>query len=62
MTSPLTFFFIECVALSSFPTLITDRAATLAAGFFTTSTSCCNDSGDPGFAATYKLELVRNCI
>lgn len=61
MTSPVTFLSFNCLALSSFPTFTLDRAATLPAGFFTISTSCCNDSGDPGFWATCKLELVRNC-
>lgn len=61
MTSPVTFLSFNCLALSSFPTFTLDRAATLPAGFFTISTSCCNDSGDPGFWATCKLEFVRNC-
>lgn len=49
---PVTFLSFNCLALSSLPTLTPDIATTLAVGFFTSSTSCCNDSGDPVFAAT----------
>lgn len=69
MISLLTFLSLDCLALSSFAVVAPDEALALAAGFLTISISCCNDSGDPGFAASCKVHKVKshkevsiNCI
>lgn len=69
MLSLLTFLSLDCLALSSFAVVAPDEALALAAGFLTISISCCNDSGDPGFAASCKVHKVKshkeisiNCI
>lgn len=60
MISLLTFLSLDCRALSSFATVPPDEAFALAAGFLTISISCCNDSGDPGFAASCKVHKVSH--
>lgn len=69
MISLLTFLSLDCLALSSFAVVAPDEALALAAGFLTISISCCNGSGDPGFAASCKVHKVKshkeisiNCI
>lgn len=53
-----TFLSLHCLVLSSFPTLRPGNTATLTAvGFLAISTSCCNDSGDPGLAASCRLKV-----
>lgn len=46
--SQMTLLSLDCLALSSFPALLADRAA----GFLIISISSCNDSGYPGFVAS----------
>lgn len=52
MTLLITFLSLEYLRLSSFATARPDKAVALAEGFLAISTSCCNDSGDPGLAAS----------
>lgn len=49
-----TFLSLGVLAVSSLPTAKGDKFAALA-GFLAISISCCNDSGDPGLAASWKL-------
>ena len=56
----VTFFSLACLVLSSFPTETAEKAEGFAEGFLATSTNCCNDSGEPGLAASYMYELDQN--
>jgi len=50
-----------CLSLLSFPVELSERPAVLVTGFRMMSISCCNDSEDPDFEASYNQNKNTNC-